>query len=223
MATHKEKQSKEIFIKFKKQKVLTMINLTSILICSERTVQRRLKDWGAYTSYNKNGGYYTILDIPQFNKYGIWKHKDIYFSKFGNLKNTVINVVKNSEAGLSAKELSNITGMSSYTFLSHFKNDDNIHREKHKGIYIYFSCEPFKLKLQRHERETIIHSTATHDLPTDTESIIILVELIKKPKANIDQLARSVRRNGTPISNEKIFNLLTYHGILKKTQLALPT
>jgi len=217
MSTNKEKQTKEIFIKLKNQKVLTMLELTSILICSERTVQRRLKDWRAYTSYNKNGCYYTLPDIPRFNKYGIWKYKDIYFSKFGNLKNTVINVVKKSDAGLSAQELSDITGMSSYTFLSHFKNDVNIHREKHKGVYIYFSIEPFKLKMQRNERESIIHSNATLDLPTDVEAISILVELIKKPKANIDQLARGVRRNGTSISNEKIFNLLTYHGIEKKT------
>ena len=74
MTSRKEKQTKEVFKLFKKLKVLTIIKLTAILMCSERTIQRRLKSWGTYTSYNKNCRYYTLPDIPQFNHYGIWKY-----------------------------------------------------------------------------------------------------------------------------------------------------
>ncbi|MCP3663569.1 MAG: hypothetical protein GY696_13940 [Gammaproteobacteria bacterium] len=119
MSLHKEKLIKEVFELFKNQKVLTMIELVAILRCSERTIQRRFKNWGCYTSYNKNCRYYTLADIPRFDEYGIWKYKGVLFSKFGNLKNTVIAVVKQSDGGLNAHELSEITGLPSYTFLSH--------------------------------------------------------------------------------------------------------
>ncbi len=138
MTSRKEKQTREVFKLFKKLKVLTIIKLIAILMCSERTIQRRLKSWGTYTSYNKNCRYYTLPDIPQFNHYGIWKYKGIFFSKFGNLKNTVIAVVKQSESGLNAKELGEIVGLPSYTFLSHFKNDLNIQRQSIKGYMSIF-------------------------------------------------------------------------------------
>ncbi len=221
MTTHKEKQTREVFKLFIKQKVLTMITLGAIMMCSERTIQRRLKSWGAYTSYNKNCRYYTLADIPRFNQYGIWKYKDIFFSKFGNLRNTVIAVVKQSEAGLNAHELGEIVGLPSYTFLSHFKNDLNIQREKHQGVYVYFSKDPDQFKKQKRKRESIIESTALLDLPTDAEAIIILVELIKHPADKMDQLARRVRRKGVRLSTQKTKNLLIYHGILKKNPLDL--
>jgi hypothetical protein len=215
--SYKEKQTREVFKVFKKLKVLTIIKLTAIMMCCERTIQRRLKSWGAYyTSYNKNCRYYTLADIPRFNQYGIWKYKGIFFSKFGNLKNTVIAVVKQSESGLSAHELSEIIALPSYTFLSHFKNDPNIQREKHKGVYVYFSKDLDEFDKQKRKRKGIIQSKALLDLPTDAEAIIVLVELIKHPADKIDQLSSRIHRKGVPISTHKINNLLTYHGILKK-------
>jgi hypothetical protein len=137
------------------------------------------------------------------------------------LKNTVIAVVKQSESGLNAQELGEIIGLPSYTFLSHFKNDFNIQREKHEGVYVYFSKDLDQFNKQKRKRESIIESTALLDLPTDAEAIAILVELIKHPADKLDQLVRRVRRKGVPISTQKIMNLLIYHGLLKKNPLGL--
>ncbi len=216
MTPIKKEQTRELFKVFKKQKILTMRILLEILLCSERTIQRRLKQWSAYTSYNKNGRYYTLPDIPRFNQYGIWKYNGVFFSKYGNLKNTVITVVKQSKSGLSAHELSEITGLSSYAFLSHFKSVPDIKREKQKGVYIYFSSDTGVFIKQKQERESIIQMAAPLDLPSDSAAIGILVELIKNPTDNIDKLARRIRRRGIPVSISKITNLLAYHGILKK-------
>ncbi len=221
MASQKEKQIREALKFFRKQKVVTMNKLSTIMKCSERTIQRRLKNWGTYTSYNKNCRYYTLADIPRFNQYGLWKYRGIFFSKFGNLKETVISVVKQSEAGTSAHELSEIVGLPSYTFLSHFKNDPNIQRQKYSGVYVYFSRDPDEFDRQRWKRESIIQSAALYDLPSDADAIVILVELIKSPTDSIGQLARRVRRKGVQISTNKINNLLIHHGLFKKNPSVL--
>ena len=67
---------------FALKKVQTVTELSEILQCSLITVRRRLKEWDACTSYNKNGRYYTLRSIPTFNKNGIWRYLDIYFSKW---------------------------------------------------------------------------------------------------------------------------------------------
>ncbi|MGA1825487.1 MAG: hypothetical protein ACMUIP_12585, partial [bacterium] len=53
----------------KREKVFTLERLVSILKCSSRTAQTKLKQWRTYTSYNQNGKYYTMPTIPRFDVY----------------------------------------------------------------------------------------------------------------------------------------------------------
>jgi transcriptional antiterminator len=216
MSTNKDKQAREVFKAFRKRKMLTMSTLSETLMCSERTIQRHLKNWNVCTSYNQNGRYYTLPDIPKFNRDGIWKYNSIFFSKYGNLKKTVIAVIKQSDSGLSAQELTEMTGLSAYTFLSHFKNTSDIKREKQKGVYVYFSSDSDGFIIQKQRRESTIQTKTLLDLPADSAAISILVELVKNPTANIDKLARLIRRKGISVSTLEINNLLAYHGIVKK-------
>ena len=45
---------------FKEEKIVTVVLLASWLSCSVATARRRLKALSAYTSYNRNGRYYTL-------------------------------------------------------------------------------------------------------------------------------------------------------------------
>ena len=78
---------------FKKQKVVTIDQLASWLSCSVVTARRRLKAWRAYTSYNRNGRYYTLPEIAQFDDIGLWRYQGAFFSKHGNLKQTLVHLV----------------------------------------------------------------------------------------------------------------------------------
>ncbi len=65
------------------KKVATLAELALHLHCSSRTVQRRLGVWQAINSYNRNGGYYTLPDIPKFDANGLWRYRAASFSRFG--------------------------------------------------------------------------------------------------------------------------------------------
>ena len=82
---------KEALELFKCKKVLTIDELVAVLNCSHVTVRRRLKEWNTYSSYNKNNRYYTLPTIPKFSKKGIWKYRDIFFSKYRTNKKTIIH------------------------------------------------------------------------------------------------------------------------------------
>lgn len=214
----KQERLKKILRVFQAERIMSMDNLTALLRCSERTVQRRLKEWGTYTSYNQKGGYYVLPNVPEFDdQHGLWKYKKAFFSRHGNLKETLTYVVDQSRAGLDAFALSDILGLPAHTFLSHYKDSANIQREKQKGLYIYFSRNPARFEKQKKERDHLICSKATLDLPSDADAVIILVTLIKHPDDNIQQLMRRVQRRAIKVPIEKCRNLLTYHNLLKKT------
>ncbi|MFZ0451132.1 MAG: hypothetical protein WAL98_17990 [Desulfatiglandaceae bacterium] len=59
----------------KREKIFTLNRLVSILDCSSRTAQAKLKLWKVYTSYNQNGKYYTLPENPHFDGHGLWRHK----------------------------------------------------------------------------------------------------------------------------------------------------
>ena len=198
------------------RKVLTLAQLAIQLSCSPRTVQRRLKQWGALTSYNHNGRYYCLPQVPRFDPLGLWHYQGIGFSQYGNLKATVVGLVKQAPAGLSAQELGRQLGLAPHYFLSHFRDLPELTREKHQGRYVYFSSQPELYERQRTRREKLpLKST----VPSDQEAVAILVQKIKHPQWTSGQIAHRLRKPFPRLSAEGIDHLLARHGLaVKKTR-----
>jgi len=199
---------------FALEKVLTVTDLSEILQCSLITVRRRLKEWDACTSYNKNGRYYTLPSIPTFNKKGIWRYRDIYFSRYGTLKNTVIALAAKSKKGLSHAELQEIIGLNPKCFMARFKELPGVKKERYKNYIIYFSSDPEAYEAQKRNR--FPPEPTAVGLPPDAMAIIILVELIHHPEMNIDELTLQLQKKGHTIEAGSIAALFRLYRIDKK-------
>ena len=203
---------------FRKKKVMTIPQLQKLLYCSIPTVRNRLKEWRTYTSYNKNGRYYALHNIPKYGRDGLWKYKGVFFSQYGNMKQTVVHLVKNSEMGLDASAIGKLLGLLPRSFISHFRKVPGLIREKHESIFVYFSDEKDVYQKQKNKREEAAKEKELQ-LPPDADAIIILADRIKNPKSSIEDSARRLRRKGMSISPTAIGNLLDYHGIEKKLRI----
>jgi hypothetical protein len=202
--------------KFKNKKVVTIVVLAAWLSCSIATARRRLKAWRAYTSYNHNGRYYTLPEIADFDENGLWQYQGVFFSKHGNLKQTLAHLVIHSAQGLRSAELGELLGLQPRSFLSHFRDHPGIFREKLMGRWIWFAAEP-KIREQQKQARLAQAVAKVPRMPTDTEAVMILVDLIKHPNSGIEEVARRLRRKGLRIDVDAIGQLLVHHGLEKKT------
>ena len=80
---------------FNERIVVTLPELSLLLNVSIRTIQRITRQWNTIRSYDHNGRYFSLDKLAEFNSYGIWKINNIHFSKFGNLKNTLVAIINN--------------------------------------------------------------------------------------------------------------------------------
>lgn len=205
----------EITLKtFKTQKVMTVSQLADLLYCSVPTVRNRLRAWKAYNSYNKNGRYYTLPTIPKFDEHGLWKFKGVFFSKHGNLKQTVIQLVRSSLMGLGGSEIGKLLGLAPRSFMSHFRKIDGICRERFQGRFIYFSDEEAVLLKQKQRLKKALEKRRAA-VPSATDAVLVLADLIKHPDSTCEECSRRFKRRGIDIAPEAIQSLLDYHGIKK--------
>lgn len=199
---------------FKKSKVLTLSQVSKTQDCSIRTVQRQFAELAVLRSYNKNSRYYTLPEIPKFNVHGIWCYRDILFSKFGDLRQTVKHMILASEDGLSGNEIGDIVNLLPRSFMHHFREMEGVFREKHGGVYIYFSNDPTIYARQ------VIKRVQADDVKriSDAIAIKILVGYIKHPELSEEELSSILRREqSVDIFPSMITNLLSLHDLLKKT------
>ena len=197
------------------RKVMTMEQLASLMQCSRRTVQRYLKQWRAINSFNKNGRYYVLPAVPSFDPHGLWHHRDIGFSRYGNLTETLIHLVRNSPAGLNATELGRLLRMEPRSFLSPYRSHPALKREKHQGRWVYFSAESDIHPRQQDQRRIMADDVRR---PTDSEVIAILVEAIRHPQSSSEQLCRQLNKQGLTVTERAVAELFAEYGLaLKKT------
>lgn len=199
---------------FATQKVQTVTDLSRILACSIITVRRRLREWDALTSYNKNGRYYTLRSIAAFNKSGIWNCRNIFFSRYGTLKNTVIALAVKSKKGLTHTELQEIIGLNPKCFMARFKELSGVRKERYENCIVYFSDDPDTYEAQKRNR--FPPEPSGFKLPSDALAIVILVELIHHPHMSIDELAVQLKQKGHAAEAGNIAALFRQHQIDKK-------
>lgn len=195
-------------------KVLTIDELSNMLASSVITARRYLKRWKALSSFNHNGRYYTLPGIPRFDHHGIWRYQTILFSKYGNLKQTMIHLVSQSESGLSAREIAQIVGLPSNSSLfSRLQDLSGIRREKHQGRFVYFSDEHQRYQEQK---SVFYRPQSMGRLPSDEEAILILVQYIKHPHLGIEGISEKLAHQGKIIAPSVIGSFLHHHDLLKK-------
>ena len=175
----KIRSTAELSLVFEERKITTNDEFIKLFDCSRKTAQRHLKALGAINSYNQYGRYYTLMSIADFDRHGIWAYKNTCFSKFGNLRQTVIGMITESESGLTGKELGKLIRLNENSFLSHFCDDKQIYREKFNQRYVYFASEKTRKYFQLSNRKKQERPPA---LPSDEQAIMILVKCIKLPK-----------------------------------------
>jgi hypothetical protein len=217
MRPRKDEHDRLTLDAFKRQKVLTIAALCSLLQLSIATVRRRLNQWDALSSYNKSGQYYTLPSIPQFNKHGLWRYRGAFFSKHGTLKNTVVHLVRISAGGLSNAELEQILGINPSSYLPQLKQMSGVVREKYKRKVVYFSSDPGQY--QRQTANRFPPDPTAMKLPPDAISIIVLVHLIKHPAATAAELSAMLRKEGNEIDVGMIENLFEHHELKKKPNI----
>ena len=200
---------------FRRQMILTLAEVAELIEGSIHTARRRLKEWGALNSYNKNGRYYALPDVPEFDANGLWRKRGVFFSQYGTLKQTVVELVCRSPAGLDAGEMRTLLGLDPRSFLSAFAKHPQLKREKIRGLFVYFCADEAVYGRQRQHRQAM---NATDRQPTLSEAIAILVEQIKLPALSYEDLAHQLRKQNTCVEPEIIQNFFSRNRLtLKKT------
>lgn len=213
MAKIEESKIREALKTFRIKKVMTVNQLVDLMGNSIPTIRRRLREWNTYTSYNQNGRYYALPDTPRFDEHGLWRYRHVCFSKYGNLKQTVIHLINQSGAGLSASELGEILGLPPRSFISHFQQHPGFRREKHHGIFIYMSSDQRVFTRQKNGRQVLDAQNYT-----PAEAIAILVEKIKTPDAPPEIICKRLQKRRFKITPDIVETLFAAHGLtLKKT------
>lgn len=184
---------------------------------SRMSVFRRLRELDYLSSFSHVGRYYTLPGVAGFDPQGLWFYEDIGFSRFGNLKQTIIHWVDQSVAGKTHEELEKQLHLRVHNALLDLVRSGNIARETFEGIFVYLSMRSDRMQQQLVYRREGVRDSVQDILP---EGIVIevLVEIIRGNRVQIDQsviLTRLVQK-GIRITALQLSQLCTRLD-LKKT------
>ena len=199
------------------EKVLTIKDLKMRMMVSEITIRRKLKKWGAITSYNKNGRYYTLIHIPKFDSWGLWNYTNIRFSKYGNLTQTIIQLINHSSSGLHAEQVGDLIDYTPHSLLHRLAGKAAIQREKLYGKYVYFSCDKQEYKAQLNKYQSVQAQYREDEIPC-LIAIRLLLEQTSRPKDTTAHLVKRLQKDHVKISALQATGFLEKHGIEKKTR-----
>ncbi len=181
---------------YRSEKVMTINGLKNQKMVSERTIRRKLKKSWAITSYFKNGRYYSLPHISKFDINGLWCHKDVRFSKHGNLTQTIIYLVNQSLRGLHAEVIGMLIAYQPHSLLHQLCIKSKIQREKLHGKYVYFSINEQLYKSQ-FNKHTILQTQYIEEEISCIVKVRLLIEKIWRSNEELSHLV-------SPLHKEKI-------------------
>ena len=204
---------------FRQRKILTLVETARLICRTVHTARRRLKEWKTHNSYNQNGRYYALPNVPEFDANGLWRWRGVFFSRYGTLRQTLVELVRCSEAGLTAAEIRDLLELDPRSFLSAFANDPQLSRAKTDGCFVYYDANQAVGSAQRRRRSAL---SAASRQPAEFEAIAILVEKIKHPALSVEALSRRLGKQNLQVAPEMIDSFLVSHGLAEKKTPPLP-
>ena len=146
---------------------------------SRRSLYRDLSRIGYLSSFTHTGRYYTLVEIPAFDEFGLWFHQGIGFSRAGTLKETVAVLVEAADAGRTHPELESLVRVRAHNTLLGLVEEKRLGRERIGGLYLYVSADLARHAEQVERRQAVLAAMPTVPAALPTEVVIaVLVEAL---------------------------------------------
>jgi len=205
---------------FQRQSITDLATLSAALETSSRmSVFRRLSVFGYLSSYSHAGRYYTLRDIPRFDRDGLWRYQGVCFSRDGSLKATVERLVEQSDAGRTHPELHARLQVRVHNTLLDLVEGRRIGRETMRGHYLYLSANPARAESQLILRQQQ-PAGLVPPLPEPPAAVVIevLLDLVQSARVrpDADPVAERLAARGLPVTVEQVEAIFSRYG-LKKT------
>ncbi len=171
-----------------KRRVATIHELCTEMKRAEITVKQTLAKLDYLTSYNQNSRFYALRSSCQFDRFGIWRHKEAFFTRHSTLAALVLALVDDSEAGHTTGELQATTGVSVAVVLQSLVKKEQLIRVRQKHEYVYLTARSIRRRARqaRHRFDSkwpLAEEEETLTLEELKRTVIILLEIIRiRPK-----------------------------------------
>ena len=206
-------RSEQIGALFQTESCWTIRGLAEQLDCAVVSVRRWLVTVGYYSSFTHNGMWYTLREIPRFNRDGLWFHRTVGFSRQGTLSATLVHLGSHSAAGMSAEELGRKLQGRCHGVLAALHREGKLRRERRGGHYVYLAAEAGRHRQQCEELRR--REASPKGLPAEI-AVLLLAAFIKEPRASVEDLARGVQeRSAVRVSARQVQELFELHGVKK--------
>jgi len=206
---------------FRKHRVAELSELFRLLGTRSRmSVFRRLKAIGYLSSFNHAGRYYTLADVPQFDQWGLWFHRNVGFSRAGTLKATVVELVESSATGMTPRDLLALLKLpvanTLYNTLHELRHDARIHRQELAGYPLYISADPQRANKQLMERrQAIRHEPSSRVQMSDDTVIAVLVEALQSAEVLVSAsiVASRLAARGVTVTAAQVKRIFDQFGL----------
>ncbi len=202
----------------RKHDMLPIGELCRVAGRSPLTVWRILKPIGYYTSFNFNARFYTLRDIPSFDRDGLWFCRDVGFSSHGSLTRTLVALVEASPMGMTPNEVTALLRVRVQNQLFHLFAQQKLGRTSWGRAHVYLSVDEEKQDEQaRCRRRTPVALAAGTESPlTDAETIAILAEIVRSPRASARWIAAVLGARGMAVTAQKVLKVIERYDLPKK-------
>jgi len=218
--TYHAETTQAVVTALRKSKILTLDDIRAISDWSRMTAWRHLKRIGYYTSFNYNARFYTLAETPRFDEKGLWFYRTVGFSSAGSLTRTIVALVDASPMGLTANELSAVLTVRVQNQASELAMQEKIAREPWGRAQLYLSHDDIvstdQLRARERHQQDALLVDGGHPLPTESETIEILAELLHTPRSSARHIAIVLSARGLAITPAKVLAVLEKYELRKK-------
>jgi hypothetical protein len=208
----------------RQKKVATMRDLRRHFQVSHMTVVRALKKHGYFSSYNQNGMYYVLHDVPRFDDWGLWSWRNSHFSNAGTLKDTVLRLVEQSPAGRTTSELATRLLVDVAHLLSGLVRQQRLTQRVIAGRHVvYLASDPERAREQWVQRQQLPVALGPPKsrvgLPAGVEAaqvIQILRQMIVAPNGRPDLWTRQLKSRGVSVAEADVRRVIAHYALEKK-------
>ena len=219
--------AKEILQVLEDNIALRTDELLKIIGCAPRTLYVKLQDYEYISSINQKRNFITLSTTPEYDENGLWEHRGAVFSKWGNVKETIVHLVNSSTMGLTPGQISNLLKTIVTPQLLDCLKEKRTIRVRFGRNQVYFSSDRTISKSQIEKRKRYIQNqvkgttksiTRQESKPYDIDKVHFgfLAQLILSDALTPEDIYTMLDAMGKSVERKDIKEIIIRHNLVQK-------